>query len=512
MDPMTSQTNVINFIDEVNKQKALDNAKAEISNLPEVKLRGIEAAKKDGVNTCMNSILTDICKNSVPEVNGRTADTEDLDAVVQRYFKKKCAGNSDGNDTSFYVKEAIKKNPKDTAVLKSVIESVERIINEAYADLTNNPDKITDDDYKFVMTPEIQDKLQVVIRDNNLDSLSDAIKDNVYNTAIGEVELAKQEKEERMNLENELMNDDSVTSEAALEEALKLRGYNTKVYTPSLFEAVMINKFNQMEIPEYAVIEFTIDAEPLMEGVADKIKSAFSSIGGDLHKSIEKSHLTYLSKVEGLYKATYSLYKGVVSSKDIKKLVNEVKGLKGSADISKVSIKSVDVAAFSEEAEKFRSLATEAIKSKTSAKWKKPKCKKTYTLDEAIEAVTKPMAHLDSFFGNPDVKKYVNSVAKTVGGAANKCSSNKEVSDVYQISSDVQVTIFQELTNEINFINAVVKACENILKKANNTSVKEAAFDEAIKEYTLLSLSKALYLESFSLADIDNIVREYATK
>lgn len=512
MNPLDGKNTVINFIDEVNKQRSLDNAYDSINNDPTIKLRRLNETKQKGVDTCMNHILSKICMNAIPEVNGRVADTPDLDKFVSDYIARRSCGKG----LEFYVKEAIRKNPKNTSVIKNVYESVQKIVNGEYMEKTLNPESITEEDYDFKMTPEITDKLSAVIRDNHLDDLADVIKDNVRDTAITEVELAKKEKEDRLALEEELTNDESITTESALMEALKERevGKSTSIYTPSLFEGVMISKFNAMESVDSKIgeTEFNIP-EYVTEGVIDKIKASFKAKAeSDAKVTISKSHPTFIASIEGMYKAIYSEYRSKIVPINIKKLSKMAKDiLKSPVVTGELTVKAPnDLDSVKKEVEDYRASVKGMMESKKKEMFECKSNSKVYKLEDAISEMNKAVSALDSFFENPDVKSYVNKASTYVSTKANKCDNPKDVIKVYEIALEYYVADLYYYSAAITYVVGVVDIIKSLIAKYENKEVKEAAFDNAITEYTLLNISKALYLESFNTMDVERIAKEYA--
>ena len=509
MDP--SQTRVINFIDEVNKQQELDNSYFTIMNDPAVKLRRLDETKKDGVNACMNKILTKICHNATPEeINGRDISVPDLDKVTANYV----ANRTGGKDFEYYVKEAIRRNPKHTSVIKSVFETVEKIVNDTYRDKSLNPETITENDFKFTITPEIDDKLTSVIRDNNLDDLADVIKDNVRNDAVTEVEMARREKEERNSLEEELMNDDSITTEAALEEALNARGYGeTTIYLPSLFEAVMINKFNQMSYNNdiYGYTYISPDY-CITEGVVDKIKTAFKTRSeANAKAAITKNHLQYVATIEGMYNAVYAEYRNKVAPINVNQVVSMMSKILNEPAIDTVTYKGkIDLDEVQTSANEFKKSVNGLISGKKLIRYKAPKKSKTYTVKEAISELKAASSTVDNFFKSPSVKEYASKASMYASSKANKCDNPKNVEIVYKMSTEYYVADLSYYTKAIEFIVDVVEFAKGLIAKFSNSSVKESAFAEAVTEYTLLNISKALYLESFSILEVDELARKYA--
>lgn len=503
-----SENSVINFIDELNKQRRYQNAIDDVQADPVIKARRLEDTKKDGVNTCLNSIFTKVCQDSIPEINGRTASVDDLDKVVADYISRR----TNGNDATFYVKEAIKKN-KNASVMKNILESVEKIVSDQYRAKSMDPDSITEEDYTFKITPEIDDKLTTIIRDNNLDDLSDVIKDNVRDTAISEVELAKKEKEDRQKLEEELTNDESITSENDVEEAVRARGLNkTSVYTPSLFESVMIHEFNK--IAPYQAVTETCEYTPIFEGVFSNMKEKHDQKLEDKSRdAIANKNSEFLATVDEMYKAVYTAYRASVSKINTDKLTSALTSSL-SASTTGLTVKAtISTSKVREVADAYEALSKTMFDSIKYQKYKVPKGKtQVYSIGEAIGEFKKDVKLLDDFFKEPDGKKFVNKANAFVVPKANKCTTPKEVVTIYQIAHDVYMARMSVYSAAISFIESFAKTAEDLIKKGSNTEAKESAFDNAVVEYTLLNMSKALYLESFHLHDVDELARDYAKK
>ena len=503
------QNPVINFIDEVNKQNTLSNSYDAINNDPNIKLRRLGETKQQGKELCMYSILSRLCSNSIPEINGRIANTPDLDKVVRDYVARR----TNGQNIDFYVKEAIKRNPKNTEAIKNIYESVNKIVDNMYIEKELHPETITDEDYSFSLTPEVDDKLTAVIRDNNLDSLSDVIKDNVRNNAITEVELAKKEREDRLALEEELMNDDSITTESALEEALRVRGLNErKFYTPSLFEAVMNSKFKEMPVLEsIGDIEYECESEYLTEGVLKNIVNKFTGNTEEAAKAaIEKNHTQFLATIEKMYTGVYSQYRSKVSPINTDLISKSIKKIMSDSRVGNVTFKSkVNMSEVKEAVSKYKENTKTLFAAKKLAKFDVPKNKKAYSANDAVSEMITVVGALDTYFAKPDVKSFVNKASAFVTGKASKCDNAKDVNVTYKLAIEYYMAELSYYAQGIEFVASVSEFAKKLMSKYSNDAVKEAAFDNAIVEYTMLNISKALYLESFGLMDLPKVIRSY---
>lgn len=506
MNPIMNNNDVINFIDEVNKQKRLNDELVSVQNSPEIKQRRLDNTKQCGVNTCITSILSKICQESLPEVNGRTPEPKDLDKVVSDYISRRTGGK----DATFYVKEAIRRNPNNTA-LQSMLNSVERLISETYEDKSIHPENITEEDLTFKMTPEIDDRLSQIIRDNNLDNLSEVIKDNVREVAVNEVELAKKEKEERQKLEDELMNDESITTEAALEEELRRRMVNeTSFYEPSLFSGVMIHAFNNTPntLGEFAE---SVNMEPYMEGVFSKLKASFDEKkAANAKEAVAFGAPAYSASVEQVYKQVYGAYQTEVNTIDTQKFESNFKKAINNTPSAK-TVKLPDCTAYTDAIKKYKDEVKASITLGKPSGEKPPKIKYTnYDLSDTLAQFKRSINVLDKEFSNPDMKAFVEKYSKAASSCVNKAETAKVVNQTYKALTNIALAHGSELLCHVEFIAGLSKYAKSLIDHASATPVKEAAFDNAITEFTMLNISKALRLESFRLADIKEMANEYA--
>ena len=233
---------VLKYMDQIlvndQRQKELD----ELRNTTNAKLRMLDKCKDDARKICLNNIFSKIYRNAVPlNDDYKNAYAGDLDADFPNFLNKVYP---DG--LSFYIHECIKKG---SPFAKRVMEAVDTFVDSEYKDKELNIDDLNPDDLIFKTTDDIQKKLDVISDDLGANDITQAIRDNVKNSAISEIRRAKQEKESIKSFEDQLKNDPAITSPAAVESAVELyelKNGTDKFYTPTLFEAVMINKINHI--------------------------------------------------------------------------------------------------------------------------------------------------------------------------------------------------------------------------------------------------------------------------
>lgn len=233
---------VVNFMDEVQKRKNSQVAVDDFKNSPEVKLRQIKHEKDCARGVCLDAIFSKIYKDAIPMDNDyKVSHGDDLDSEFRDFIHMR---NHKGME--YYVKEAIKKGSEPA---RKIMEAVDRLIKEEYQDKELNVDSLSTDDIKFnINSDEVQSKLNEISADMNLPEISEIIKDNVKIQTKAEIEKNKAEEENIKNIQEELMNDPNITSEAAIDKALKYRGIGLKkTFEPSLFEGIMISKVNAIK-------------------------------------------------------------------------------------------------------------------------------------------------------------------------------------------------------------------------------------------------------------------------
>lgn len=231
------ENKMINFMDEINKTVQSKKASDEFANSPEVKRRVLEKTKKDAKGVCLDMIFSKIYKDALPlDNNYKIAHGEDIDCDFKDFVHAKAP-----QGLEYYIHESIKKgNPSG----KLLLESVNKLVHDIFYEMDMNLDEVDVDDIKFDPNSEkVQERITEITDKMGAEDISEIIKNNVKTAALEDINRTKAHDEEMKAIVDELKNDPSITTEAALDNKLRLAGVTSpKVYEPSLFEGIMINK------------------------------------------------------------------------------------------------------------------------------------------------------------------------------------------------------------------------------------------------------------------------------
>lgn len=241
---LDSKNKVFNFMDDVQKEMDAKKEEDAFKNSTDYKLRVLDKCHNDAKEVCLDNIFAQIYRNAVPlNDDYKVARAEDIDASFKDFINKRCP-----KGIEYYVKEGLKKgNP----YAKRILEAVTDLVDGEFKDKAMNIEDYSADDLPFKTTENIVIKLDNINNELSGPEISQAIKDNVKNTAIAEITKAKQEKENIKKLEEELANDVNIRTEESVRNELEYRDMEKVTdYVPSLFESVMINKLNKLT-PEY---------------------------------------------------------------------------------------------------------------------------------------------------------------------------------------------------------------------------------------------------------------------
>lgn len=510
---------VLSFLKNIERDDSLKSAEEAFRNNPDIKLRKLQETKKSGKEQCLYYILTTLCKNSVPDMGDimpvRPNVLPDLDNVVGKFIDAK----TDGKGATFYVHEALKKNPNHC--MKRVVESVDALIKNRYFEKELDPKSIEDEDYEFTITPEIEDKLKKVIQDNNMDDLADVIKTNVRTDAIDEVSAAKKEKEERMKLEEELMSDDSITSESAIEEALKSRSFSdVKVYQPSLLKGILINSFNNAENVGGTKKDCVSDSHPgftrssILSIVPEDL---FNDVEGGKDSAIKQCNLILVDYIAAECKDAIDRYLSSVNPVDLESVPNKLSSALNNGCINTDQMVSIlDLRQYHSDIKEFGDAIREYLKNGGEV----PECPSLKTTEVSIASIPTVFEEtMRSMNSVCSVVKDVETYTLTSTKHAEKiCASRSD--DVSGI--DAVITVYDSVLKIALGNLEWFQACmDNIIQMVSYTgeaiecaksiSPQTKAFSEAVAEYTVWNVVKALKLESMSLQDINNLATEYAT-
>lgn len=234
----TRQDSLLSFIDATNRETQKVN---DINNLredPELKLRKLDREAKNATPICIDTILGRIYKNALPfDDPKKTCSDADAAADVRDYISNRC----DGKNSEWYVKEGIKRS--GSSVLKGILTEAQNMSKRFYREKAKDIGRISIDDLKFNANTQ-GNELDKITRKLELDEISDIIQNNVQRTLQDEKDRVNREDEFNKKIEDSLMNDDSVTDDSTLESAMdkQRKAIMPRIYQPSLFEAIMLNK------------------------------------------------------------------------------------------------------------------------------------------------------------------------------------------------------------------------------------------------------------------------------
>lgn len=232
---------VINFIDEVNKERedlATQTARANSPAAKNAQLNiNMNKAKKD----CMEYIFADFYKNSLPiESDYVTANGQKFDDQMKDFINRQTMDKG----VECYVREAIKKGNKS---IQNLVESVNRFVESCFKEKKESIQKIDIKNLDWKFDDDKRRTLDEIAKDADLDEVSSYIKKNVAGAIEYEKQKIADKRESLKALQEEMNGDNNLTSESAIDEYLFFSGnkeIKNVLYQPSLFEGVMINKFN----------------------------------------------------------------------------------------------------------------------------------------------------------------------------------------------------------------------------------------------------------------------------
>ena len=230
---------VLDYMNKIDSQDRENQDLRDWQNSDEYKLRSIPVEQDKAKGVCLDKIFSKIYKDAIPlDGQYKVAHGEDLDAEIKDFIDSRCP-----QGMVYYVKEAIKHG---SIPAKKMYDAVENLVCEFYADKERRLHELSPDELVFRMNDDNTRKLDAIHNDLNYDELTQAISANVKQTAASEIARAKDEEEKSKQLEAELKDDLTVTDEDDIDE--KLESVNLSddpIYTPSLFEGIMIGNTNK---------------------------------------------------------------------------------------------------------------------------------------------------------------------------------------------------------------------------------------------------------------------------
>ena len=261
---MANENKVLSFIDEVNKEKATIAKQNAFMSSPIYKKKQLDDNMVKAKSDCLNYIFADLYKNSLPlEDSYVYANDEKLTNDMKDFINKQTMDKG----VEVYVREAIKRGNKS---LEQVMEGVNHLVNTCFKEKVAEYKNLDPKDLDWKFDDDKKFELKKIAADANLDEVANYIKQNVKSAAEYEKAKIIEKRQEAKEIQEEMEKNNELTSEAAVSRYMKLNGMTSlekAIYQPSLFEGVMINKFNhlpsetayeQTECYNEAVGEFTM--------------------------------------------------------------------------------------------------------------------------------------------------------------------------------------------------------------------------------------------------------------
>lgn len=470
---------VLSFMDNIDRRSDLDREKDELRNSLDGKLRILDREKAAAKNHCIRCIFAKIFKDATPlNDDYKTAYSDEL----KNSFGDFISDHSGGKSVDLYIREAIKRSP----FARRVVEAVDDMINNEYRTKEMNIDNIDPEELVFKSSDDTTRKLDLISQDLNGEDISQRIKDQVRATALSEIRRAKEEKEGLKKLELSMSKDPSITTPTAVETALEMKGITDKrYYTPSLFESVVINKYNniQKEIKEGSYIDMPLydtmemyrewnipmDASVFTESTATVMLKSAAADGAKKLKAI-----------------------GTKISSALKSLKNKITGKSPYEGDSKNGLlktsSGIEISVLTGDHEKMEKIARDFAKLSADYYDKMNKIQ-----DEAYKKIKEKGYDPETFdvSQDPELKKYLQA----------------KVDDVQRMTL-MYIKKADQCIIETHKLKSIKETLYHI-ESANN-NIMDHAFVEAVKEYTALSMLKALRLESFTRENVNDIANNYA--
>lgn len=238
--PDNREIRLLDFIDNIENEERNKKAESDFKNSDTYKLRMIDKSRDEAKKEYLTKVLSDTYRDAIPlNDEYKVAYKDDIDRCFRDFLNERCP-----QGVEYYIKEAIKKN---SGFAKKVLEAVNHLVDEKYNKLSLKLEEVTDEDLVFNNDKDEQKKVNVVGRELNTDEVASIVKDNVKQTAVSEIQRAKEEKEKLQAVEDELANDVKMNTPQKVEEAMRLKGLGQGYYKPSLFNGIMISNMNKIQ-------------------------------------------------------------------------------------------------------------------------------------------------------------------------------------------------------------------------------------------------------------------------
>ena len=236
---------LFNFMEAVQEVKETELEDLVYKDSDDFKLRVLNRERDNARCACLDALVRTIYKDAIPlNDEYKNAYAQDIDNDFSTFIQKRCP-----QGIEYYIHEGIKRG---SPFAKRALEAVNDLLDEEYRNKEMNPEEFDTKDMVFnTNSPDNVKKIIIIGKELDGPEIAQIISDNVKQTVASEIKRAHDNKEELKSIEKELAQDPNINTKEEAANALEFRGISEKkFYEPSLFEGIMINKFNAVESSE----------------------------------------------------------------------------------------------------------------------------------------------------------------------------------------------------------------------------------------------------------------------
>lgn len=238
------QATMNDFLTKLENRMKQEESLIALKNSKSYKLNKIKDAKDNARESCTSVIMCKLYRDSLPVSDEyRCAHQTSLNDNCNNFIKNL---NNDG--VYAYVTDCAKHGCEPAKVL---MEAVDSFVESYYKKFYENLDEVDPDEVEMdVNKPDVDESLTKISTKMDYDEISNVIAENVKATVQKEADRTKSDDELMSKIQGDLEQNEQAVTESAIDAELIKYGHHNKVYDPSLFNGIMINKAGKVQ--EYA--------------------------------------------------------------------------------------------------------------------------------------------------------------------------------------------------------------------------------------------------------------------
>lgn len=246
MEPsLDERKNAMNdFLREIDDRVRQEASKEALKHTRSYKMNVLTEKKNEARENCTSAVLCKLYRNSLPVSDEyRCAYQTDLDNGFMQFIQDK-----NKNGMYAYIVDSAESG---SVPAKTLMEFVNDYVNDYYQKFYENLEEIDADEADLdVNKPDVDEALNKISTKMDFDEVSKIIEDNVKETVQAEAEQKKAEDDVLTKIQEELAQNEEAVTESAIDAEFLKRGIKRKVYQPTLFGGIMINK--NTKVQDYA--------------------------------------------------------------------------------------------------------------------------------------------------------------------------------------------------------------------------------------------------------------------